>query len=297
MIHAWDTICWRAGDAAFGWTLAYPRDLVVIAFGIGLGLLLYAVRRLTTDRQLLRQIAVDELRLRELIRTAKAEHDRERTLRFQSNWQSVRVRRFQAELTSVCLSLFLLAAMTTWGQSRLGELPWRAGDVVQLSVHAPPSTVGEIIHVVPQTESLHARSAAKEARRNSRDQAGSPGVTGGLSSVNGWIRTIRYDVVRGIPMGTAEWSLRLDSEPVPRAISVRLGARTVEHFLMTQGSLPAKAIQRHDSVLETQIPLRPYRPLGLLPQHILQNLPGWAILLMLSTGMVFFGLRRIETQT
>ncbi len=266
MIQSWDSICLYVGDAVLGWTLAYPRDLVVIVISICLGGLLHAIRSATTDRHYLRQIAADKRRLNELIRVARAANDPEEIRRLKHIRSLVRAQQSQTELLSVCLSLLLLLALATWGQHRLADLPWSPGETVQLRISTPPSAVGEIIHVVPEEN---------------------------LQSVNGWVRTIQRDVVLGLPTGKAEWSLQLGVQAVPSMITIRRGSTTIHHHLLDAQSRPADTVQRHGSRVETSLPPRPYQPLGLIPQQILPGLPGWAALLMLTSGAVVFGLRRV----
>lgn len=266
MTHTWNSICLRVGDAALGWTLNYPRDFVVIALGVCLGVLLYLVRRLTTNSQYLLQIAADQRRLRELIRAARDDHDNERLQRYQHIRNLVRTRRSQAELGAVCLSLLILTALTTWGQHRLSNLPWRIGETVKLTVTTPPSAIGQIIHVVPQND---------------------------LDATDGWIHTIQSSVVDGRPSGKAEWSFRIHNGPIPREIILYHGTRQVSHELQTNQSPVAAGTQRHPGSVVTHILPRPSEPLGLFPQYILPGLPGWALLLMLVATPTFLGLRRM----
>ncbi len=266
MISFWDTICRRVGDGALGWTLDYPRDPVIFVLGVCLGIVLCVVRRFTTDRQFLEQITADQKRLQKLIHAARTNHDHERFQRLQHIRNLVRMKRSQAELLSVGISILILAAVATWGQHRLGNLPWRRGDSVDLSIQTPPAAIGKVIHVLPDSQ---------------------------LVSDGGWIRKIRSGVKNGQPQGLAEWSFCLDEEPPPTII-LKCEAGTVVHQLLTPQGQLAGATQKHHGLLETHVQLKPYRPLGLLPQNILPGVPGWAFLLMLVTTPVFLSLSRLE---
>lgn len=262
----WQSTCLSICDAAFGWTLAFPRDVGVIVIGILVGLLLCVVRRLTADQDHLRKIGEDERRLRDLIRNARAEGDRDRLSRYQHIRTLVRGRRARAEFPAVCASVLILSLLIPWGQGRLEYLPVQVGQSFQFTVLTPPSMAGEVLHVIPQS---------------------------GITSSAGWIRVISSDVNREMPVGKAAWSLHLATMEKPVAVAVRVNDHTLEHLVLTDGSYYGEPVQHHSDFVTTEVALRVYRPLGWMPRQLLPGLPGWAVFLTAVTAMTYFGLRKV----
>lgn len=262
----WQSTCIKICDAAFGWTLAFPRDVSVILIGMLVGLLLCIVRRLTVNQNHLGKIGEDERRLRDLVHNAKTEGDRERLSRYQHIRTLVRGRRARAEFPAICTSILILSVLIPWGQRRLEYLPVQAGESIEFTAFTPLSMVGEVLHVVPQ-----------------------PGITASA----GWIRVASSDVDRDIPAGKAVWSLQLASTAKPVAIAVRVDHHTLEHLVLTDGSYYGEPVQHHSDFVTTEVALSAYRPLGWMPRQLLPGFPGWAALLTAITVMTYFGLRKV----
>lgn len=265
MTSDWPTICMVVCDAAFGWTLSFPRDVSVILIGVVLGLLLYVIRRTTSDPHALRQILDDERRLRDLMRSAKADGDRERLARYRYIRTVVRGRRARAEFPAVCASLLVLSAIIPWGQRRLEYLPVRGSESIEFMARTPPAMIGQVAHLVPQK---------------------------GMSSDAGWIRLVASDVEQGMPVGRVAWSLQFVPATKPVAIALRLGNFSMDHPVNVNGTHYEELVLHHQGLVTTEVSLPGYRPLGWIPPHLVPGLAGWAVLLMIATAMTFFGLRR-----
>jgi hypothetical protein len=266
MSDAWQSITITVGDTLFGGLLSLPRDLAVVLLGVLLGVAMLAIRLATTDRARLRQIAADERRLRELIRTARAAGDRQALARIRRTRRLVAGQRASAEWLSIVASLVVLCAIVPWGRRRLEYLPLRGGEPIRFVVRTPASLVGEAVHVVPQE---------------------------GLADERGWVRSIAAAVESGSPVVRAEWSLRADPADTPYVITVRLRNQSVAHSLFVGTSTYETPIQSHDGGIETEALLTPYRVLGFVPPRVLPGLPGWGLVLALVTGGIFFGGRRL----
>lgn len=263
---SWQSTCISICDAAFGWTLALPRDVSVILIGMLVGLVLCVVRRLTADQSHLRRIGEDERRLRDLIRNAKTEGDRGRLDRYQHIHTLIRGRRVRAEFPAICASILILSVLIPWGQRRLEYLPLQAGESFELTALTPLSMVGDVLHVAPQAE---------------------------ISSPGGWIRVVQSDADQDMRGGKAAWSLQLASTAKSVAIEVRVGHHTLEHLLLSADSFYGEPVQPHSDSVTTEVPLRVYRPLGWMPRQLLPGLPGWAVLLTVITAVSYFGLRKV----
>ncbi|MDB5392232.1 MAG: hypothetical protein JWM11_7878 [Planctomycetaceae bacterium] len=263
MIDTFHSISILGVDAIAGWTLSFPRDLTVIILGTLVGLFLFAIRQMTVDQQQIAEIAADERRLRDLMHNAKVGSDQQQLARFRRTRILVRGKRTQAEFVSLCVSVLVLSAITSWGQQRLDDFPIQPGETFQIRVRSPASTVNEIIHVVPQYT---------------------------LTSKGGWVRSIESDTSTNLPSGKADWSLCFEQTSGEETINVRLGNQTVQHVLNTRVASRSQRIQSHAGLIETEVVLRPYQPLGWLPQHVWPGIPGWLVVLSITTAAVYWTL-------
>jgi len=264
MILAWQKFWIFVLDGVLGWTLLFPRDVTVITLGLILGLVLSAVRHLTVNKTLFQEIKADELRLRSLIRAASVDNQIEQLARYRLTRRLVRERKARLEFASVCVSLVVLLAIMPWGRERLEYLPVKNGEPFQFRVRVPASARGEVIHIVP----------------NKR-----------ITCDSGWIRQLESDTTpSGRPVAQAEWTLYFHDASRPEPITIRFERRRYEHRVITDGRFYSQPIHVHDGLVESEILLPPYQPLGCLPQFVLPGLSGWALLMMATTAGVYFGL-------
>jgi hypothetical protein len=163
----------------------------------------------------------------------------------------------------------VLSAIVPWGRQRLEYLPVQAGEVVLFVARFPSSVVGEVAHVVPQQ---------------------------GVTTDDGWVRTVVAVVESGTPRGQAQWALRF-TDNSPRTLTVRIRNRTVEHALVVGASIYEAPILHHEGYIETEVILTPYRPLGLPLACELPGIPGWLLFLALVTGGLYFTMVRLWAGT
>ncbi len=156
----------RAGDFAFGWLLALPRDAAIVLVAAGTATLLVLVRPFATDQGLLRRCREDRRTLAGRIRRARAHArgegaarltrvaldalDREglevpateegRLRRLVGRWhrrqdagrlaavkQRVALKALRQEVLPLLLAILPVALLATWCFARLAYLPPRGG--------------------------------------------------------------------------------------------------------------------------------------------------------------------------
>jgi hypothetical protein len=123
-----------------------------------------------------------------------------------------------------------------------------------------------------------------------------------VQSEGGWVRMISVGV--GSPRtntrlsggahatgSSAEWTLRFSHGPPHRILILRLRSQSVEHALSVGIPTYDPPTASHEGGIETDVALKPYRPLGVLPPRILPGIPGWAALMTLVTAGAYFGFR------
>lgn len=250
MTDHWNQVCIDLGDALLGWSLSLPRDmtlLVIVALSV---VLMLALRRLIAPLELLRAIADDERRLRELISQARQNGDREARTRHRHVRAVVAGARFRAELVPALASFVPLAVLLTWAGARLDSLPITAETPFQLTARLPASSIGELVHLVP---------------------------TDGVEVESGWIREVQIHNGEAGVQGTATWTLTVDASPKPLALVVSFRDATLVHPVLVGQGRYVQARIDHGRHAQTGIALKKYRPLQFVPGVTRAGMPPWCV--------------------
>ncbi|MCC7423100.1 MAG: hypothetical protein IT428_22720 [Planctomycetaceae bacterium] len=147
-------------DVFLGWLLALPRDLAIVLLALGTSFGMTLVRRWVTDQDLLHRAAADLRRLKERIRAAKREGDRDAVRRMQSTMASVRLLRLPAEGQVLLVAFLPLALVGWWGLERLEYYGVAPGESFHLTANYRVSASGKLTHLVPPEGPLALESAA-----------------------------------------------------------------------------------------------------------------------------------------
>jgi hypothetical protein len=236
MMEVWNNTACAVGDFLLGWTLWLPRDVALVLLAVMSALLALALRRLSTNQHALRLMRDDLIQLRRLTRQTRSRGDRASLGRYRRTATAVRWLQLRQESRALLVSLAPLAILMTWASQRLEFLPPQSGETVTLTAWLPSSAAGGVAHLVPQT---------------------------GLDASGGWIREIVPSRHADQPRGLATWQLRAYERPQAYGLVLRFRGRSVEHPLLVgqKTYLPPRRIHGED--FESQVELRPYRPLGL----------------------------------
>ncbi len=250
MTDRWNQVCIDLGDALLGWSLALPRDLTLLVIVAVSVVLMLALRRLIAPLELLRAIADDEHRLRELISQAKQNGDVDARTRHRHVRALVAGARFRAELVPALASCLPLALLLTWAGTRLDSLPITAQTPFQLTARLPASSIGELVHLVP---------------------------TDGVEVESGWIREVQIHNDEAGAQGTATWSLTVDASAKPYTLVVSFRDEAFVHpVLAGQGRYPQPRID-HGPHAQTDIALEKYHPLQFVPGVPWAAMPPWVV--------------------
>ena len=162
-------------DPLLDWLLRLPTDLALVIVAVGTGAIIALSRLFTTNQDLLRRCNQDKKRLKELIRQAKRQKDKEAVKRYRTTRNMIGMMTMKEEGWPLLAAVVPIAILGTWCFQRLAFVPPRAGETVSVRAYFPVSAVGELAHLVPQ-EGL---------REVSREESGSSGH---------WIQEITKDV-------------------------------------------------------------------------------------------------------
>jgi uncharacterized membrane protein (DUF106 family) len=260
MLDAITAACLAITDPLLGWMLYLPRDVTLLIVAIGTALILTVVRVFTTNQDMLRRCKEDKARIKELIREAKKNGDKEALARYHATLQGITMKTLKAEGKPLLASLIPIVLIATWAFSRIAYLPVEEGEAVKLRVYTPLSAIGQWAHVAPQA---------------------------GLKAENGWIQEVQEDqpVASTEPAqalsGVAEWVLRGQKRPEAYEIQIRLKGRTITTELIVDGARYAALPQRQygeDPATEVvEVALAEYKPFGIVPGWTAAMLQPWII--------------------
>ena len=250
MLELWDIVCNGIFDPLLGWLLALSWTATLIVVALGTGLILAGIRKFTTNQDLLRRIADDKKRLKELVREAKSAGDKEAQKRMRQTVALVGLKALAQEGKPLLLTILPIAILATWCYNRLGYHPPRAGEPVQVAFYGPLSAVGETVTLLPQ-EHL---------------------------SADGWVKLARQESVRGQPAAAATWTVRAAAGDKPYRLVFRWRDETFARGELLVGgrTCSPRFVTDEEGKLGCEVRLREARPLGIVPGWG-ETFPPWLV--------------------
>jgi hypothetical protein len=249
MLLLWNNVCLSIGDVLFGWSLRLPSDATLFAISAISAVILILARRLTTNQDLLRRVASDKKTLKQLIRRAKKEADRDTLQRQRKTLSTVSLLAFRSEWLPLLVSILPIAVLATWCIFRLGYHPPRAGEAVDLMVYAPVSAAGTVAHVVPEA---------------------------GVRS-DGWIRQLQPVTDDGPPYSSARWTLRADGDSAPYRLTLRIGGKNYTREFLVGQRIYSSPVVYHDDDVVTELQMKPLKLFGIVPGMDAIGFPPWLV--------------------
>ena len=245
-------------DLLLGWLLRFPSDVQLIVVAILSATILTAVRFWTSDQDLLRRCRADKARLQALVREAKLRRDKDAISRHRATLGAIAMKQLRQEARPLLASLLPIALLATWALSRLEFHPLKTAEPVEFAAYFPISAVGKIAHIVP---------------------------TDDLSAETGWIQEITAVTTDGPAHGIATWRLTHTPGPEQRQLSVRFDGNTFTHpYRAGSRTYEAPVQTQGDSLLATELKLRPVKLFGIVPAlpplHLAAWLVGYLILIV-----------------
>ena len=254
MLDKLNDLCLLVADPLLNWMLYLPRDLALIIVAVCTALILTVVRRFTTRQDLLKRRDLDKKRLKQLIREAKGEKDKQAVRRCRTTLQQINMRNLSAEILPLLASLIPIALLAVWAFARLAYLPPQAGKPIKVMLYTPVSCVGDYVHIVPQE---------------------------GIRAEDGWLRRVKESPKekKGPVNGIAEWTFVCEQRETPYVLKFRRRGRTCEKELIVDGlRYAAQQVPYGDHPHEQiALDLAEYRPLGILPGWKKIGLQPWLL--------------------
>ena len=270
----------RAGDFAFGWLLALPRDAAIVLVAAGTASLLVLVRLFTTDQDLLGRCRQDRRTLAGRIRRARAHahgedgarlaraaldalgregldvppaeegrlrrlvgrwHRRRDAARLSAVKQRVALKALRQEALPLLVVIVPIALLATWCFARLAWMPPRGGEGIEVVAHYPLTEAGQIVHLVPQD---------------------------GMTCEGGWVREAEAETGGPKPYARAVWMVHAGPRQQPYALIVRSDRGQYAHELLVGQraySAPVRLQGTGSGGRALEVRLRPARPFGVVP--------------------------------
>jgi hypothetical protein len=227
-------------DWLLGWTLHLPRDLTLMLVVIlTVGIVLFIRKRCTAQERLAR-VKRDLAQLRRLRSTARAAGDQHSVQRLDTTATQLKLLTMRADLVVLAWAIVPLGLLAWWASARLPYYSPKTDDELTITASYSASSVDRLTYLVPHDGYELLTPAIQRVAIG--DEAGS--------------------------VARVSWKVRVTAkEPcdVPLVIQ-HLGDR-VEHSQKFSSVQYREPYQTHpkSSVLSTEVSLREYRFLGLVP--------------------------------
>lgn len=264
MLDWWNNLCLNVFDFLLGFLLYLPSDLALIALALISAAILVAVRKFTTNQDLLHRAYQDKRRLKELIREAKKNKNKEAARRCKATKNLIAARMLSAEGLPLLVTILPIAMLATWAIFRLEFHPIRPGQDIRVSVYTPVSARDQEIHIVP-AEGLTADSWVKQ------------------------IEPVADDIQ---PHGLAEWTLRAQASAKPYELVFRLKDKTFKRELIVDGRTYAPQVVENGDRIITEIQMKPIKLFGLVPGIPAIAMPPWIVAYLILAIMIVPLLKR-----
>jgi len=249
MLDSLNQIVLRIMDALLGWTLAFPRQHVLLALALFTAFVMVLIRKFTSNQELLSRCAADKKTLRALRREAKGRGDKEAVARINLTTNQISVKAMSQEWRPLLFSLLPIIFLTTWMWQRLAFIPAQPNQPCVLRAEFPISASGRLAHLVPD----------KDVR-----------VEGG------WVKPIEVTAGLDADSAGAQWTLK--GKPGAHVLTVRYGGHSYEHPIVLDGSNYREPVLEHDDhVRRIELVMQPTKLFGVVPGLDALGLAPWMV--------------------
>jgi uncharacterized membrane protein (DUF106 family) len=266
MLDIWNAIAFGPFDLLLGWLLALSWTATLVAVALLTGLALAAVRKVTSDQDLLRRASADKARLKQLLSEARAKGDKAAVERIKRTRAMVALRASGQEWKPLLVVILPIALLATWCYARLEFHPPRDGEAVTVELVAPASAAGESAHIVP---------------------------VDGVRAASGWIAAAREETRESRPVAVARWVLTGRAAKTPYPLALVLRGKTYAHELRVGGRVYSPPLAWFDDGEVTlDLRMRQARLFGLVP-GIGAMFPPWLVAYLILVVPLALGLKRV----
>lgn len=255
MLTALNDVILTIADPLLGWLLRLPTDATLILVGVATALVLTFARPFTTDQDLLRRCHCDKKRLKQLIREAKRNKDKEAVRRYKSSLAVVMMRTLKSEVRPLLLAVVPVAVLAVWCFFRLEFHPPKANEAIRVHAYFPISAAENLVHIVPQD---------------------------GVAAEDGWAQEIMAvtDPAEGRPHGKATWHLHAEAAPEPYVLEIRYKRGTYTKQLLVGQRTYTAAVEFYPDgapMICCEIQMEQVKLFGIVPGIPSLGLAPWLV--------------------
>lgn len=255
MFTALNDLLLNIADVLLGWLLWLPTDVALILVAVATGAILTFARLWTTNQDLLRRCAQDKKRLKQLIKQAKKEKDKQSVRRYRSTVGMISLTTLKSEGLPLLVAIVPVAILAVWCFYRLEFHPPQAGETVPVHLYFPISAAGGLVHVVPQD---------------------------GLTANDGWVQEIVAvpEPEWGPPHAMATWHLQAEARSEPYTLQMRhkTGTYTKELLVGQRTYAPAVELYEPDGpVISAELEMKKVKLFGVVPGFRPLALAPWLV--------------------
>lgn len=278
----------RMMDPVMGWMLLLPRDLMIVVFSVLTMVFFTLVRKMVTNQEWLKRASEDKDRLKELIKQAKAQKDKEAVKRYKLTDVEIQKNGFGNDIKVLAWVILPILLIGTWAWNRMGFMPPKSGEVVKVKVYMANSAINSIMHLVPAD---------------------------GVGVKNGWVKVVEKDTMPAdqslwdkwnnwaldkmgmvAPLeGAATWEVMASEDKQPHKLKFYFAGKMYEtDFLVGQKKYsPEFKFINEDPVQAIELQLRPLKFLAILPGIQAFMCPPWLTAYILIAVPLFFVFKRV----
>jgi len=272
MLEAVGNVVVSIMDYVLGWTLYLPRDATVLIVAVLTSAIFVCARRFGTDQAWLKRAWADKKRLRQLIRQARRDRDREAKKRYKATLTLIKARVLKFEFKPLLWAIVPVALVGTWCFFRLGFHPPQPGQSFHVRAYLTASAIGGFAHLVPE------KGLVAENGWVQRIVPDEPASAEGLwDSFNARVSAIlgpspKYE-------GVAAWRIRADRPGGEYTLKLRYAGKTYKKDLLvgSRHYAPAVAGFQDAPVYCVELGMRPVKPFGVVEGIDFLYMPGWLV--------------------
>lgn len=255
MLTALNDIILIIANPLLGWLLWLPTDVTLIIVSVATATVLTLARPLTTNQDLLRRCHHDKRRLRQLIKEAKRNKDKEAVRRYKSSLTVILMKTLKSEGRPLLLAIVPVAILAVWCFFRLEFHSPKAKDTIPIHAYFPISAAENAVHVVPQD---------------------------GVTAEDGWVKEIVAvtDPAEGPPHGMATWHLYAEANPEPYVLEIRYRTGTYTKRLLVGQRTYAPAVEFYPKgapVICSEVGMKQVKLFGIVPGIPSLALAPWLV--------------------
>ena len=250
------------GDFLLGWLMGWPSDGRLLGVALGSALILLVARAWTTDQGLLRRCRDDKVRLKQMMKVAKAGGEVAVMKRYRATLGMIAIKQMREEFLPLLVAIVPLGILATWAVHRLEFQRWSVGETVEFAAFFPRSSEGQVTYLIPRA---------------------------GVKAESGWVAEISELSPKEGNRLVARWRLTGEAGVESGDLVIRHGGKSFLHPVTVGGQRGEVAM----GVLGTELFLKPVQLFGMVPGVPWLHLPGWMVGYLLLIVPLTFLLKRL----